>query len=197
MKGMIVIALFLILGSGHAWAAVQFKSGTAIPESALPAKNIDDACARLPCLHDVRIKLIRTDGTTFDRTYKQLPPNVQHSTVAVYAGQTIHVEAEIDHGKLVHLHAVDTVKHPKRTLTFHLWQDPTNGMMLTVSNPFDKMLKFHMGMMPLAHPVVLKTSSCPVIAHGFGMENWPDPLFQVIITDGHFVEAGHHPGCVY
>lgn len=191
MKDFIATVLLLALAMGSPRAVGQTPK-----HNAPQAQTLDALCSRLPCLHDLHIRLVREDGSLFERTYKQLPPTVQNDFVAVYAGQTVHVEADIDHGKLVHLHAVDTIKHPKRTLTLHLWQDAKNGMMLTVSNPFDKMLKFHMAIMPLAHPVALKTSSCPVVAHGFSMENWPEPLFQVFIEDGHSVDAAHNPGCV-
>ena len=52
-------------------------------------------------------------------------------------------------------------------------------MRLVLRNPFQHHFKVRMGMMPLDHPNLLKTSSCPVRAGLLGIEMWPHPIFQV------------------
>ena len=143
-----------------------------------PGEAAHDMCKKVGCAFDVHVILKRKDGSTYDKILPVVPV-VQPSGVSVYAGQSVLFEADIQGDQLVNLKLVKTIEHPEKTLSASLQQKPDNSMMLTVHNPFKKNLKIAMGMMPLDHPSLLKTTSCPVLAGKFGIELWPYPIFQV------------------
>lgn len=144
----------------------------------------EEMCRVQACQHDLHVSLRAKDGSLYDRTFPVFPAIVQPYGIVVAAGQTVHVEAEVSQGALVHLVAVDEVAHPDRTITASLTQT-SNGMMLSVSNPFAGRLKFAMGIMPLDQQQLFKTSSCPIEAGKRSFELWPYPIFQVVLGGGH------------
>ncbi|RYG35993.1 MAG: hypothetical protein EON93_05745 [Burkholderiales bacterium] len=152
-------------------------------------------CEETPCQRDLRVILRGKEGGTFDRTFKVFPPTAMGSGFIVVAGQTVHVEAEVVGDKLANYKAVTAVVHPERTITAEFKQQADGGMLLTVDNPFPKALKFRMGIMPLDKESLYATSSCPIEAGLKNFESWPYPIFQVVLTAGHFPE-GDATGCV-
>jgi hypothetical protein len=148
-----------------------------------------EMCQQTACQHNVRIVLKQRDGSTFDRTFDVLPGAVQPFGLVVLAGQSLKVEADLEGDRLTHLRLVEQVAHPEKTLVVELEQLASGGMMLTVNNPFKRMLKFDMGMMPLDKEDLFKTSSCPVMAAGSGFESWPYPIFQIVLGNGRLIDA--------
>jgi len=148
-----------------------------------------DMCKHTLCQHDLRVTLKTRDGGTYDRTFDVFPGTVQPFGLAIVAGQTVNLEADVTGDTVSNFRVVDTVTHPAKTLTAHLEQSPKGDMLLSLSNPFDRPLKFDMAIMPLDNAQLLPTSSCPVKAGLKSFEMWPDPLFQVVLTKPRFVGA--------
>jgi hypothetical protein len=69
------------------------------------------------------------------------------------------------------------------------------GIMLAVNNPFSKPIRYNLGLMFLTSGRLYKTSSCPVIAKGGSYEYWPHPIFQLVVTNMHFLTEGDEMGC--
>lgn len=153
-------------------------------------------CAETKCQRGLRVSLKDKDGSPFDRTFEVFPAVVQPFGFMVVAGQTVYIEADVLDGRLVNLVAVDAVAHPGKTITAKLEQVDGKGMMLTVSNPFSRMLKFDMGIMPLEKDDLYKTSSCPVVPGGGLFEMWPYPIFQVALGNGRLLEESDTVACV-
>ena len=149
------------------------------------AQIAERMCNETKCQRNLHVVLKKKDGSIYDQTFPIFPAIVQNEGILVVAGQTVYVEAELSNGKLINLRAVDSITHPDKTLTVKLEQMPDGGMMLSTSNPFDALLKFDMGMMPLDSDDLLKTSSCPVLKGSFEM--WPYPILQVYLGAGHEV----------
>lgn len=188
MKRLVALGMLWLLcvaGVAHAQALIEDEDH----------KIREKICAEQACQRNVRVTLDREGKEPFDETFDVFPPVVQPIGILVAAGQTIHVEAEIIDGKLVDIIAVDEVAHPEKTITATLTQSKDGGMMLMVSNPFDKVLKFSMGMMPLGEEGLFKTSSCPIIAHGSIFEMWPYPIFQIVLGDGRILEDDDDRAC--
>lgn len=165
-------SLLLVLGlCVNSLSVAQYRDVS--PEE---AKN--DMCKKVGCAFDVHVVLKQKDGSTYDKSFPVLPV-VQPIGVSVYAGQTVLFEADVRGGQLVDLKLVRAVERPEKTLSASLKQEPDGSMMLILRNPFKKNLKIAMGIMPLEHPSLLKTSSCPVLARKVGVELWPYPIFQV------------------
>lgn len=148
-------------------------------------------CEQTPCRKNIEIKMKQRNGEIFDRSFDLLPPVVQQSLLSVYAGETIYLEAEETEKAPINFVHVDSIIKPERTIVFTLEQDPKLqggvGTVLKVKNPFSRAFRYHLGVMPLELEEVLKTSSCPVVAGGYGYESWPYPVFQAVITDISFL----------
>jgi hypothetical protein len=159
------------------------------------AATAGETCSVAQCAYNVRVVLKEKNGRVFDKTFDAVPV-VQESIVSVYAGTTVYFEADIDGGRLVNLKRVAAINNPTKTVATTLTQDEKSGMMvLSTQNPFGKPLRIRMGMMPLAHDGLVKTSSCPVMAHGGGFEMWPYPIFQVVLGNMRLLEQGEPMGC--
>jgi hypothetical protein len=148
-----------------------------------------DVCKYTVCQHNLRVTLKKKDGSIYDQTFSVFPGAAQSFGIAIVAGQALHVEVDIDGDTLTNFRVVDPVSHPERTLSVKLEQSDDGSMLLTVTNPFKRLLKFNMGIMPLDKPDLFKTSSCPVVAGGSSFESWPEPIFQVVLAKAHFIEA--------
>jgi hypothetical protein len=68
-------------------------------------------------------------------------------------------------------------------------------MVLTISNPYRKPLKFNMGVMRLDQERLLKTSSCPIGPGMKAFESWPYPIFQVVLGRGRLLREDDASTC--
>jgi len=153
-------------------------------------------CATGTCQHHVRITLKDKNGGTFDRVFENAPAVVQPFGFSVLAGQTVYIEADVADGKLVNLVSVDKISAPEKTVTARFEQVDGKGMMLTMTNPFQQLLKFSIGIVPLGEKRLVKTTSCPVGAGIQSVELWADPISQVALIGGHLLPDNSATGCV-
>ena len=153
-------------------------------------------CAETKCQRNVRVELLLEDGTRYDKTFNAVQAVVNDGRFYVFAGQTIHIEADVVGDQLANLVAVDVVKSPEKTITAKLEQEADGGMMLILSNPFPRTLKFNMGLMRLKSDGLKKTSSCPVVPGGRIYESWPFPILQLAIQGGRFLAPSDTAACV-
>jgi len=159
-----------------------------------PEEAERDMCKKVGCAFDVHVVLKQKDGSTYNKNLHVVPV-VQPGGVSVYAGQSVLFEADIQDDQLVNLKLVKTIEHPEKTLSASLEQKPDSSMMFTLHNPFKKNLKIAMGMMPLDHPSLLKTTSCPVLAGKLGIELWPYPIFQIWLGNMRFLNDSAEMVC--
>lgn len=177
-----------------AWPAL---AGEPVQTDAQRAAMEAKMCAETKCQRNVHVVLRKEDGTLYDRTFGAAQATVHDNAFFIFAGQTIYIEADVaDDDRLVNLVAVDAITAPKKTITAKLEQVDGKGMMLVVTNPFPKTLKFNMGMMPLMSDGLRRTSSCPVIPGGSIFESWPFPILQLIIANGRFLAPSDTQNCV-
>lgn len=180
-----MLAMIGCLGMMFVVAAVGQEAASSPAGDQQP---VADMCRDTVCQYNVRVQLKRKDGAVFDRTFEVMPGVVQPSYLAILAGQSLHIEADRVGDRLTNFRVVESVVHPEKTLAVTFQQSDDGGMLLKLSNPFDQALKFNMGMMSLDSDRLVKTSSCPVIAGGSSFESWPQPLFQVVLANAHFVD---------
>ncbi len=185
----ITILLLLFLAS----KLLQAKDSTSLSEQTALEQRM---CAETKCQRNLRVILKQKDGKIYDKTFAVFPPTVQDFGIAVVAGQNIYVEAEIEGDRLTNYRVVEQIVNPKTTITAKFEQMEDGGMMLTLHNPFNKTLKFNMGIMPLDAEDLYKTSSCPVIAGGNSFEMWPYPIFQLVLSNGRLMEPSNSVACV-
>lgn len=154
-----------------------------------------EMCQKVDCLHDVRIKLKREDGSIYDQTFSSMPV-VQSDAVSVYAGNVVHFEADVRGNNLVNLKLVSSIKNRDKTISAMLNQNEEGATVLAIRNPFDRDIRIQMGIMPLDQESLLRTSSCPVTAKGGSYEMWPYPVFQVWLGELRLLNEGESRACV-
>jgi hypothetical protein len=193
MKKLIMLILFLSLIICTSLLAAKSS------EKEASMQGFIEYCKTAMCRKNLTIKLKQADGKYYERSFELLPPAVQNSTICVYSGETIFIEADVDGDHPVNFKQVIENKNPEKTIVFHLEQSTDigdgTGMMLTVNNPFPRPLHYKMGMMPLAKENLYKTSSCPVIAGGAVYEQWPHPIFQIVVGGLFFLKEGDSLEC--
>lgn len=161
-------------------------------------KAKQEMCKENLCQKNLRVHLKLKDGKEYDRTFDVFPPVVQSIGLIFVAGQEINIEADVSGDTLVNYKVVDKITQPKKTITVSFKQEKDIGMMLVVKNPFEKTLKFNMAIMPMDKDGLFKTSSCPIIAGGSIYEMWPEPIFQILLTNPKFLDAkDENMACVY
>jgi hypothetical protein len=149
LEAAIASSLLGLLMSAHAGAAAP-------PDDANPEKTKQDMCRYTVCQHDLHITLKKKDGSIYDQTFAVFPGAAQSFGIVIVAGQSLHVEVDVDGDALTEFRVVDVVSHPERTLFVKLEQTD-DSMLLTIRNPFKRMLKFSMAIMPLDNEHLLKT----------------------------------------
>ena len=162
-------------------------------------RTLEELCETAPCRKNLRVDLLKSDGTRFTKTYPMMAPAVQHRLITIFAGETVLVEATVSKERPVDFKFVEKVTHPERTFSFNLKQVEEDGkdfMMLTSKNPFGHDIRLHLSMMLLSGDQIVKTSSCPVSAGLQTFEIWPDALFQILVHDIVFLEASDDHSCI-
>lgn len=163
------------------------------------AAELTQACALTKCQRDVHVVLRQRDGKPFDKTFPLLPAAVQEMGIVIVAGQTLYIEAEVLGNRLVKMLAVDQIRTPERTITAKLEQEKGKDglMILTLTNPFGRALKFNMDMMRLDAEGLVRTSSCPVAAGKVLYESWLEPIFQLRLSNPRLLDADNKMECLY
>ena len=120
---------------------------------------------------------------------------LQGGGVTVKADSVVYAELTITDGKIVAVTPVDRIMTPEKTVTFE-FSETENGTMLSVKNPFDQPIKYHINMVDYSGNFH-KTSSCPVMAGGGAFESWPHPIPQLVVSNFRFLESEQGFSCIY
>jgi hypothetical protein len=184
-----VILLSLFLAPANA---------TPAPPAAAP--DIDRICAQVTCRPATTVK-IRLDGDRVLELAFPRAPFYYNGILNVLPGETLYLEAETVGGQIKSLHAVTSVKNKANTIIvkFEQLHDPKldRHMLLTVTNPFSKTLRYQAGILRAQQDRPEGTSVCPVGPGQQSFEHWPEPLARVLIRDVGLVEPGSNEakGC--
>ncbi|WP_317933543.1 hypothetical protein [Halioxenophilus sp. WMMB6] len=149
-------------------------------------------CKTTACRENTQFKLKMEDGSSYEYRGAIDPPIVQPDLITLYPGEDVFIEATIEGDRLVDMVVVPEVKSPEKTITMKFWQEPSmadgTDMLLQVDNPFEKFLRYELGMMTFDAEELQYTSSCPVIPGGSGFEHWPYPIFLMAFANLRLVE---------
>jgi len=113
-------------------------------------------------------------------------PCVIDDTVNLAPGEKIFIEAEIRDNRLVNLKQVESVEHPDRTIELEFTQNQERDMpfmMLSISNPFPKGLKYQSSIQYPMKEGFYKTSNVGVRARLKSFESWPQPLTRILLKN--------------
>ncbi len=151
-------------------------------------------CKSAKCRESVQVVLKKKDGSIFSYSNPLFSPILQPGFITILAGETLYIEAEAGEKGPMNLKVVDKIEDPDKTITFNFVQNSSIGdevgMMLKVTNPFNRSIRYRLVMMVPDSDRVFNTSSCPVRAGISVIEMWPHPIFQLIFTDIRFIDEG-------
>jgi hypothetical protein len=103
--------------------------------------------------------------------------------LTIRPGDIICVSLETD-GASVSPAVVVASANPKDTLVVKFWQEPgTSNMFLSVHNPLSSFLQYRAEILRPGSLQYEYTSSCPVLAHLMGLENWPFPIAELGLSN--------------
>ena len=137
-----------------------------------------------------QIRLKRRDGSWYEQTIEHFSGAVQINGLVVLAGQTIFVEADLSGDQLHNFRELDQPENPGKTITVEFKQMDDGGMMLSLTQPFNRDVKFDLEILRLEGDHFAPTSSLPVRAGTGGLhEMWPDPISMVVLKNARFVDS--------
>jgi hypothetical protein len=124
----------------------------------------------------------------------QKTPNTT-AIFSIFPGAPIYAEATVNDDGNISLTEVDKVVNPSITLTFNFTKYDSS-MMLSVKNPLNKTIKYHLDMIDYkGNPH--NTSSCAVIAGLSVFESWPHPIPEIRISNTHVASKNEEGMCTY
>ena len=144
-------------------------------------------CQRVPCRPATTVKLQLNDKEYAEFSFSK-GPYVAEGFINVLNGEEFNVEFDDQNGQFSNPRYVKDVLHPERTLFVKLSQIET-GTVLTVRNSFSRSVIYDCAIQHYTQQKFTKTSIMPVPAKLVGLESWPYPITQVIISNIRFQSA--------
>lgn len=135
-----------------------------------------------PCRRDVSFNLVQEDGSVETYRFELMPPPLQSSFISILPGETLYVFGKFIGGELI-LPKVSYQPPPAgQYLKFAFEQNEGEpSMMLSAKSTYDHAVKYRLVMMRPESEQMYKTSSCPVSANMAAFEQWPHPIFQLMV----------------
>ncbi len=137
-----------------------------------------------------KVLLILEEQRSIDLDYPSRPCVIDNA-INLVPGEKVLVEAEIKGNKLVNLKHVEKIENPDITLELEFTQNQDRKMpfmMLSITNPFSKGLKYQSSIQYPMKEGFYKTSNVGVRANLMSFESWPQPLTRILLTDFELVE---------
>ncbi|WP_213278305.1 hypothetical protein [Chryseobacterium indologenes] len=121
----------------------------------------------------------------YQQEVKKSPYFVEENTLQIYPGEHLFIAADIKEGKLESMKVVKENVNPSKTIEIEFSQDVEGrkhkGMMLQVSNPFDKNLLYDATMYTVEESKWVETSILPVKPKLAGFELWNDVIITLVL----------------
>ncbi|WP_124981478.1 hypothetical protein [Nonlabens xiamenensis] len=123
--------------------------------------------------------------------YQQEIPNspyfVKDYILQIFPSEKINIEVEIDNDSIVSMKTVEKLEFPEKTITIDFKQEVKDGksemMMLTVKNPFNKIMTYDARMFIVGRDELLKTSIIPIRPKLTNFEMWNDVIITLILDN--------------
>lgn len=134
------------------------------------------------------LKLLVDDSKSFSLPVSETSYISNDTILQIFPGEKLFVEVTIVNNRATRLQTVKEIKDASKTLIID-FQQKANGkvhqfMTLTVTNPFNKQLRYKAMMNLLRNNKWVNTNVYPVLPNIKGTEMWTDPI--VILALGSF-----------
>lgn len=115
---------------------------------------------------------------------------VKENIIQIYPTEKLNVEVEIKNDTIYSMKVVDKIVEPKRTIQIEFLQNVKDkkpeGMMLKVTNPFDRKLNYNAIMYIVGHNKWLSTSIIPILPNLVNYETWNDVIITLVLEKWRF-----------
>jgi hypothetical protein len=115
---------------------------------------------------------------------------VKENIIQIYPTEKLNIEVEIKNDTIYLMKVVEKIVEPKRTIQIEFLQNVKDkkpeGMMLKVTNPFDRKLNYNAMMYIVGHNKWLSTSIIPILPNLVNYETWNDVIITLVLEKWRF-----------
>ncbi len=156
-------------------------------------------CEITECRKKTKIKLKAGNGSQLKSVIPKTPIYFNR-WLNIVPGEKVHLQVDIDRNHVIKkIRYVKKPRYRNRTVTFELKQIPGvntgEAMLLTVSNPFKKALKYRLYEYSVNSEDYAPRETCAVASKSLGYERWSHFVIQLLITDLRFVNQPTNSDC--
>jgi hypothetical protein len=115
---------------------------------------------------------------------------VKENIIQIYPTEKLNIEVEIKNDTIYSMKVVEKIVEPKRTIQIEFLQNVKDkkpeGMMLKVTNPFDRKLNYNAMMYIVGNNKWLSTSIIPILPNLVNYETWNDVIITLVLEKWRF-----------
>jgi hypothetical protein len=115
---------------------------------------------------------------------------VKENILQIYPTEKLNVEVEIKSDTIFSMKVVKKIIEPKKTIQIEFLQNvkenKPDGMMLKVTNPFDRKLNYNAMMYIVGNNKWLSTSIIPILPNLVNYETWNDVIITLVLEKWRF-----------
>lgn len=115
---------------------------------------------------------------------------VKGNILQIYPSEKINVQVEIKNDTIFAMKVVEKIVEPKKTVQIEFVQNvkdnKSEGMMLKVTNPFDRKLNYNAMMYIVGHDKWISTSIIPILPNLVNYETWNNVIISLVLEKWRF-----------
>lgn len=115
---------------------------------------------------------------------------VKENIIQIYPSEKLNIEVEIKKDTIFSMKVVEKIIKPKRTIQIEFFQNVKDkkpeGMVLKVTNPFDRKLNYNAMMYIVGHNKWISTSIIPIQPNLMNFEMWNDVIITLVLEKWRF-----------
>ena len=123
----------------------------------------------------------------YQQEIQKSPYFVKDNILQIFPSEKINIEVEIENDSIVSMKTVEKIEFPDKTITIDFKQEvkdrKSEMMMLTVKNPFDKIMTYNARMFIVGRDDLLTTSIIPIRPNLTNFEVWNDVIITLILDN--------------
>lgn len=144
----------------------------------------------VPDREEFKLTLAVDNENFYSSLVKKSPYFIEEKILQIYPSEKLNVEVEIQFNKIHTMKVVRQNINPERTITIEFRQETKgnlhDGMILVVSNPFNKNLKYNAEMFLVGGEKWLPTSILSIPPGIPSYEMWRDNIVTLVLSDWRF-----------
>lgn len=163
------------------------------PAASAAPKSLDEVCRVATCRPPTKVRLEIEENRYYTVDQPQAP-YVYDGIINVLADETVVALVKVEGDRIGDLSYVAEPGKVAPVIVTHLEsyavEKGSHGTLLTVTNPFERPIRYTARIQRAGKAIFEDAVTCPVPPHRAGAETWPVPLIQVLLKDFRFVAKG-------